>query len=168
MAIKNNLKINSRGFSIIEIAIVIMIIGIAFVSLLNLNTFSLRVLTLNKETNQAEMIAQETFEATRNFRDRTVWATNGLGTLTAGSDYYPEIVQVGATTAWNLALGTETIRAYTRKIVIDNVSRDPATDNIETTYNPANDDPESRKVTSTVAWGNRNISIISFLTNWQP
>ena len=109
----------------------------------------------------------ETMEAVRNFRDNTTWDTDGLGTLTAGTDYYPEIVTVGTTTKWTMTAGTESIGDFTRKVVFDDVSRDTISYDIESTYNVLNDDPDTKKVTATLSWGNRSVEIISYLTNWR-
>jgi len=156
-------KNNNKGVSIVEILVVSAIIGTAFVSLLGLAALSLKSSTLIKETTQAENIAKETIEAVRNLRDGTTWGTDGLGTLTPGISYYPEI----DITEWTLAQGEETINGFTRKVVFEKVSRDPGTKNIEATYNPVNDDPNTRKVTVTVFWKSRKVEIITYLTNWK-
>lgn len=154
-----------KGTSIIEILVVIAIIGIALVSLLGLATFSLKASTLIKETSQAKGLAVEAMEALRSFRDGTTWGTDGIGALNTGINYYP-VKSTDTPPRWQLNLGEENINGFTRKVVFDNVSRDAA-DNIETTYNPANDDPETRKVTVTVSWEDKKVEIVTYLTNWQ-
>lgn len=58
---------------------------------------------------------------------------------------------------------------YSRYFYTDNVSRD-ANQNIETTYNPANDDPSTQKITVKAEWLSRgsvsNLEIVSYLTRW--
>ncbi len=158
-----NLKLNS-GTSIMEIVIVIAIIGTTFIGLLGLATYSLNIFSIIKKSSQAEMIAQETVEAVRNFRDRTTWDVDGLGTLTVATDYYPKIDTIGASTTWNLIGGTETIDNFTRKIVFNNVSRD-GNDNI--IVSGGTNDPNTRKITATVLWENRSVEIVTYLTNWK-
>lgn len=150
----------NKGVSIVEILVISAIIGTAFVSLLGLATLSLKSSTLIKETTQAENIAKETIEAVRNFRDGTDWDTDGLGTLTSGISYYPEI----NITEWTLTPGEETINGFTRKVIFNNVLRDGSNNIVET--GGAND-PDTKKVTVTVSWKEREVEIITYLTNWK-
>ena len=157
---------NNKGISIIEILIVVAIIGIAFSSLLGLASFSLGVSTLIKQTNQANNLSQEVIEAVRNFRDGTNWNINGLGTLTPGISYYPK-KSTDTPPKWQLISGEEEIFPFKRKIIIEKVSRDPTTDNIEITYNAANDDPNAKKIIVTVSWKDKKVEIVTYLTNWK-
>ena len=157
-------KDNKKGISIIEILVVIAIIVIALVSILGLATFALRVSTLMKETAQANNLAQEIIETVRNFRDGTDWDTNGLGNLTIGVNYYPRKT-ADIPPKWELVLGEETVDAFTRKVVFENVSRD-LNDNIEGIYNPINDDPKTRKVIAVISWKDKEVEIITYLTDW--
>jgi len=145
-----------KGISIIEILIVIAIITIALVSLLGVATFSLKISILIKENTQAVNLAQEAIEATRNIRDSN-WTklTNGNHGLTNAGGYWEFI-------------GTENvINGFTRTILIENVSRNPITDDIETTYNPANNDQNTKKATITVSWQDKKVEIVTYLTNWK-
>jgi len=159
-------KDNKKGISIIELLIVIAIIAIALTSLLGIASFSLRVSTLIKETTQANTLAQETIEAVRNFRDGTDWNTNGLGTLTPDVAYYPQKT-ADIPPKWSLILGEETINGFTRKVIFQEVSRDSVTGDIEDIYNSNNDDPNTRKSMATVAWEEKEIEIVTYLTNWK-
>lgn len=145
-----------KGISIIEILIVVAIITIALTGLLGITTLSLKISTLTKETTRANNLAQEAIEATRNIRDSD-WdkITNGNHGLTNTGGY------------WDFQ-GTEDIsNGFTRTILIESVSRNPVNTNIEPTYNPANDDPNTRKATVTVSWKDKEVKIVTYFTNWK-
>lgn len=161
-----------KGISVVEILVVAAIITFALVSILTLATFSLKTSILVEETTKAKNIADETMEAVRNFRDNIDWTNNdlanqydGLGIVSTGIAYHPE-KSTDVPPKWMLLQGEEIIDGFTRKVVFENVSRDPITDDIEIIYVPANDDPETKKALVTVSWKNKKVEIISYLTNW--
>lgn len=154
-----------KGVFIAEILIVAAIISTALITFLGIAVFSLKLSAYAEKSNVAVSLAEETIEATRSFRDGTTWAANGLASLNTGVDYYPSLS--GSPANWSLALGAETINGFTRKIVFERVSRDSSTHDIESVYNPANDDPDTRKIICSVSWENKEIQIITYLTNWQ-
>lgn len=164
---------NKKGISIVEILVVIAIIGVALVSLLGLATFSLKASTLIKETTRANSLAQETIEAVRNFRDGITWDNDdpenkydGLGIVATGVAYHPE-KSIDTPPKWMLIQEEEIVNGFSRKVVFEDVSRD-ADDNIEDSYNPANDDPDTRKVTAIISWkDNKKVEIVTYLTNWK-
>jgi type II secretory pathway pseudopilin PulG len=172
---------NKKGISVVELLIVVVIISVGLVALLNAVTSSLKFSSLMKENDQAKELAQEALEAVRSFRDGTSWDA-GLGVLNSDADYHPVINSCPPDCPpgcdpncpakwWALGLGEESIpgSVFKRKVVFSNVSRDPTSKNIESVYNPSNDDPNSRKVTATVSWdnGNKKVEISTLLTNWQ-
>ena len=162
----NILKIRDKtekGFSIVEILVVVFIVAVTLTSLLNLATFSLNRSTLIKQTIQANNIAQETVEIIRNFRDGTDWATDGLGTLTAGIPYYPQ-KSADNPPKWQLSQVEETLNGFTRKVVLSNVMRD-SNDNI--VENGGVDDPGTKKAAITVSWRDKKIELIAYFTNWK-
>jgi len=154
---------SGKGVSIIEILVVIFILVIAFVSILGLLTFSLRISTLLRENTQAINLAQETVEAVRNFRDGTNWDTDGLGILATGVAYHPEKT-TDSPPKWELLLGEEAIGGFSREVVFEEVFRD-GNDNIVGTGGIL--DPETKKATVTVSWRDREVKIITYFTNWQ-
>jgi len=160
-----NKKKENKGFSVIEIIIVIAIVAVGLINLLGVAAFSLKISAIIKQTSQADSLTKEAIEATRAFRDGTDWDSNGLGVLNTGSSnpYYPEL---DAGSAWKLTPGTEIIGVFTRKVIFERVSRDGSGD-IETVYSVGNDDPETRKIIATVSWSNRKVEIITYLTNWK-
>jgi len=156
-------KDNKKGISIIEVLVVIAIVIIALVSLLGLITFSLRISTLMKETTQANNLARETIEAVRNFRDGTDWTTDGLGALTVGDSYYPQ-KSGDNPPKWQIVAGQEIINGFTRKVVFGHAYRD-ADDNIIEAGGVV--DPNTKKVIVIISWKDKEIEIITYLTNWQ-
>ncbi|MDP2910555.1 MAG: prepilin-type N-terminal cleavage/methylation domain-containing protein [bacterium] len=158
---RNNYKKN-KGFSVIEIIIVIAIVAVGLINLLGVAVFSLKISAIIKQTSQADSLAKESIEAIRAFRDGTDWDSNGLSVFNTGSSnpYYPEL-DVGP--VWKLTSGAEIIGAFTRKVIFEKVSRD-GSGNIETVYNAGNDDPETRKIIATVSWSDRKVEIITYLT----
>ena len=162
---------DNKGISIVEILVIIAIIGIALASLLGLATFSLRASTSIKETTRANSLAQEAIEAVRNFRDGIAWDNDdpenkydGLGVITTGIIYHPE-KSTDTPPKWQLIQGEETVGGFTRKVVFENVSRD--TTNYNIVENGGENDPDTKKVTVTVSWGNKKVEIITYLTNWK-
>jgi prepilin-type N-terminal cleavage/methylation domain-containing protein len=151
-----------KGFSMVEILVVIAIITICLSSLLGLTILSLKASSLIKETSQAKALAQESLEEVRNFRDGTIWDTDGLGVLSTNTNYYSQIS--GNPPKWIFVLGTETVDLFNRKIVFEEVLRD-ANKNIVTSG--GDKDSNTRKVTVTVSWKGKEVKIISYFTNWK-
>lgn len=157
-----------NGFAILDILIAVTIISIAFIVILSMGAMSLNLSSSITNTIQADSLIKEEIEAVRSFRDGTNWSVNGLGTVNKGSSnpYHVFLDTDSNPNKWNLVPGTETIGIFTRNIVFDNVSRDPSTNNIETIYNQLRNDPDTIKITVTVAWSNRTSKVIAYLTNW--
>ena len=95
----------------------------------------------------------------------------------SGNPYH--VIQSGA--KWILIAGEETItlsnKHFQRKIIVENVSRDPATATIESSYNASHDDPTTQKVTvivippsslpiQIVSYFSRYLNTGSLQTNW--
>lgn len=161
-----NLIGNKKGISIIEILAVVGIISIALSVLLGLASFSLGTIGLIKQTVKANFLAQETMEQSRNFRDRTLWNTDGLGKLIAGSNYYFQ--KSGSPLKWQPVAETETIDGFGRKVVFADVMRD-GNDNIAVLGGI--NDPDTKKVTVVVSWSEKGrshqVELITYLTNWR-
>ena len=153
---------NNKGVSIIEILVVIVIINVTLVALLGLAAFSLKNSTLVKETNQADFLVQEAFEAVRNFRDGTEWATDGLGNLSPGIYHLEKSVDIPP--KWQLISGSEIINGFSREIEIENVHRDSVSHDIVEIGDP---DSETKKVTVTVSWKDKEVKIATYFTNWR-
>lgn len=150
------------GFILLEIIIAITLITIVFVILLGVSFSALNLSTSAQKETQADSLIKEEFEALRNFRDGTTWATNGLGTVNTGSGnpYY----LVNNSNKWALTSGTETVGIFTRKIVFDKVSRDASMNIVSS---GGTNDSDTIKVTITVSWPGRTLQDVSYLTNWK-
>ena len=158
-----------RGFILLEVFLTIMIIGVAFAALLDVGTLSIKTSTSLQKSAKANFLLKESMESVRSYRDGTDWASGGLDNISTGSaNPYYFVLDTSTTPAtWTLTSGTETTGIFERKIIFDKVSRDPATNNIESTYASANDDPNTRKVTVTVSWDNTFLNLATYLTNWK-
>ena len=158
----NNSKAN--GFLLIEIIIAIALISIVFITLLGVGVLTMNISSSIQKQTQADSLIKEEFEAVRNFRDGTTWATNGLGIVNTdtGNPYH----LVNSANKWTLVAGAETTGIFTRQVVFDKVSRDPTTQNIETTYNSSHNDADTRKITVTISWTGKTLQGVSYLTNW--
>lgn len=164
----------SKGISIIELLVAIVIIGVAVSALISFATFSLRTASLLKQTTQASFFAQEAMEALKNYRDNTSWNDDdpldkydGLGVVPTETSLRFELS--GDTPArWQFLLGTETLGIFTRDIVMEFVGRDTQ-DNIVASGGTL--DLETKKATVTVFWeergGIRELEIITYITNWR-
>jgi len=160
----------NRGISVIEILLVIIILSIALLVLLGVGAYSLQVSSSLKKIETAKNLAQEAVEAVRSFRSGTTWGTDGLGVIAASNNnpYYPNLDNGTNPPKWTLPVGVQTINGFTRKIVFYNVSRDPATNNIETAYNASHKDPDTKMARVTVSWGAENkVETVIYLTNWK-
>jgi len=161
-----------KGISIIEILLVIIILGISLLALLGVGAYSLQVSSSLKKIETAKNLAQEAVEAVRSFRSGTTWTTDGLGVIKIGDDnpYYPKLDSGVNPPKWTLLAGTQTINGFIRKIIFNNVSRDPTTNNIESVYNPSHNDPDTKMAQVTVSWGSgakNKVETIIYLTNWK-
>jgi len=171
MAMKNNLikfkNSKEKGFIFIDAIIAIGIISVAFVALLGVGEASIKLSTLLQKKTGSLMLAEEGIEVLRSFRDGTDWSEDGLGALSTGSSYYA-VLDTGYNPAtWTIVEGEETTGIFTRKFVIDRVSRSLSTGGIEAIYNPSTDDDDTRKVTVTVEWESNSIQLVTYFTNWR-
>lgn len=159
-----NIRQNNYGFVLLEIVISIALFSIVFITLLGIGFSTLNLSSAIQKETQADFLVKEEFEAIRNFRDATTWATNGLGAVNTGSSnpYY----LVNNSTAWSLVAGTETEGIFTRKVVFDKVSRDASGD-IESVYNELRNDSDTKKATVTITWPGKTMQVVSYFTNWK-
>ncbi len=164
---------NNKGVSIIEILIVSAIISITLVSFLSAIAFSLKASRTSKQTLRAKEIALASMETVRNFRDNVVWNNDdlndeydGLGIVNTGIAYHYE-ESAEPHSQWKLIQGADEINGYNRQIFFEDVSRDPITNDIEETYNPANDDPDTKRIIVNISWQNKEIETITYFTNWR-
>ncbi|OHA62469.1 MAG: hypothetical protein A3E07_03715 [Candidatus Wildermuthbacteria bacterium RIFCSPHIGHO2_12_FULL_45_9] len=162
-----------RGFTIIEILVVVVIIAVVFTGISGLLAFSLRASKVHTSTVEATFLAHETMEALRNFRDGVAWNTDdpsddydGIGLRDVNAVYH--IAQsVGATPRWYLVSGAETVGIYSRWLEFSNVYRD-GNDDIASSGAL---DADSRKVKVAVTWQEHGITqsvmVENYITNWR-
>lgn len=163
-------KDKNSGFVFLEVLIATTLISIVLVFLLGMGGQLFAVYSSIVKSVQINSLIKEEIEAVRSFRDGTVWQTNGLGILSTGDNnpYFASLDNSVNPSAWKLSLGTETIDGFTRKIIFDKVSRNPATKNIEAVYNAANDDPDTRRIIASVYFNGRTYQTVTYFTNWKP
>lgn len=153
------MKNTHGGFGIIEIMLAVSIITVAFLVIAGLVTSVLKNIQKSEQTAQALFYAKEGIEAVRSVKDKN-WTSN-IANLASGANYHPVI----SGSSWSLASNSETIGSFTRTIVVDNVSRDPGTKNIEQAYNAGNNHADTKKVTSTVSWSGKSVYLTTYITN---
>lgn len=157
---------NSKGVTVVEILVVVLVLGLAASALLGLSSFALIQSQVGNQTAQALSLAREQLEAVRNVRDATEWSTS-LGALTTGTQYYPQLSS-GAPLQWELVEGQETMGIFTRSFVVSNALRGG---NGNITESGGSEDPDTKKVVSRVWWQERDrthqVELVSYLTNWR-
>lgn len=151
-----------RGISLIEIAVIIPIVGIAFFSIYQLVSLAL----VNNEDQgrrvQALALTKDGVELVRVIRDAD-WSN--IDSLTTGANYYLS----GSNGAWSLTPTDPGVLEgiFTRTVVFEAVNRDDD-DNISETGTA---DPNTRLLTVTVTWEergkDREIELQTYLTNFQ-
>ncbi|MDO8265100.1 MAG: hypothetical protein Q7T34_01885 [Candidatus Parcubacteria bacterium] len=157
------IKNNKKGTGVIEILVIVAILSVTLGGLLELITFSLKTSTIVRQISQADVLAQETMEEARSFRDGTVWNTDGLGILTLDVSYYP--VKSGSPLKWDLISGTENVGIFQRQIVFSSVSRD---ENKDIVLSGGTIDPDTKKATVIVSRPDgADIELVTYFTNWR-
>lgn len=151
---------SERGVGMLEIVIAVAIISAAFFSVLQISTFTLKVMQDRNDKAKALAYAQEGIEAVRNMRDGG-WTANISG-LTFGSIYY--LATSGSQWALTGTNPGALDGKFARTIVLANVSRD-INDNIVTTG--GTDDPKTKKATVIVSWGSpaKSVQLVTYITD---
>jgi len=159
---------SGAGFIFLEVLIAVALVGIVFLLLMGIGVQALNISRTIETANRADSLLKEGMEQVRNFRDGTDWAIDGLGIASTGSaNPHHVILDLLPSPHYHLEDGAQTIEEFTRSIVVDRVSRDPGTQNIESVYNAGNDDPDTRKVTIEMAQGSATYRLMAYFTNWQ-
>lgn len=158
----------NKGGLLLELLIVVSLLAL-ILSVGAQGVFvSLQSGKVSGERDTASALATEGLEAVRAVAEEK-W--QNIYNLTKASQHY-QIIQSG--NRWTLGLGDEIISlnnaTYTRYVTIGDVSRDPTTRLIESSYTSVNDDPGTQKITVTVTWGPSNgesFSISDFVFRWK-
>lgn len=139
----------SKGALLLELLVAISILAIVLSIGSEAVYVSMQSGKVSSESDVAVGLASEGLEQSRAVLDEK-WQNIYL--LTKGSQYH--FVQSG--TKWATSTGSEVIplnnTSYTRYIIVNDVSRDPSTRLIDTTYNSVHDDPNTQQVVATVSW----------------
>ena len=154
-----------KGSLLLELLIVIAILGIILTVGTQAVFVSLKSGKVSGERDVAVGLASEALEAVRGVSEEK-W--QNIYNLTRASQYKVAT----SSNKWTVASGAETIplnnTTYTRYVVVNNVSRDPATRMIETSYNSAHDDPSTQQITVTVSASSTDPVIISeYFLRWK-
>ncbi len=152
------------GFIFIEILIALALISLAFATLLSVGFLSVKTSYDVQQETKADFLIKEELEALRTYRDATTW-TGGVGGATTGSANPHYFSQSGS--QWVINNGTETTDIFSRYFLLDRVSRDPSTNDIQPTYTAANDSSGTRKVTVRVTGNGHTYETVMYVTNWQ-
>jgi len=132
---KTSLKVNQRGFMVIEILIAISIITISVLSAMAVSQKSIQVSRQALHTTEAAFLLEEGAENARIARDN-LWSN---------------FVSINT---------IEQIGIYTRTVVASSVNRDSTTSDISVS---GIDDPDTKLVTVTVAWPEGGTTIVKNL-----
>ena len=103
----------------------------------------------------------------RFLRDQS-WSGNFLA-LAPGTTYFLSFSAPDS--SWSIGTSNPGLidDLFLRKVTINNISRDPSTQNIESTYNPSNDDPDTKKINVSVEWLERgstaSITVSTYLSD---
>ena len=117
----------SKGISIVELLVAIMIIGMTIAALISFSTFSLRIASLFEQTTQASFLAQDYMEALKNYRDNTGWNDDdpgdqydGLGRVASEVSLHLEL-SGDTPPRWQLLLNQENLGIFTRVFLIESL-----------------------------------------------
>lgn len=155
-----------KGALLLELLIVISLLAIILSLGANAVFLSIRSNKISGERDIANALASESFEAVHAATQEN-W--QNIYGLTKSTQHYQTIPSGGK---WVLTAGDEIIVlnniSYTRYVIIDNVSRDATTRDIQTSYSSADDDPSTQKVTVTVSWSGGNpIAVSEYFFRWK-
>ncbi|HBT81815.1 hypothetical protein A3B26_01630 [Candidatus Giovannonibacteria bacterium RIFCSPLOWO2_01_FULL_48_47] len=138
-----------QGFGLLEIVLAVSLVAGSLLALVAVFLLAQSTVEFSNQKLQVAFLLEEGLEVLRHLRD-SGWNQN-IALLSPNTDYYlsfdPALFQ------WSVVgLAPAPISGlFTRSFRIENVSRD-GTANIETIYNPANDDPDTKKITMKVSW----------------
>ena len=170
-----NIKINlNKGFGIVEALVGITIAALLLVTFTTLIWQTIKINNANAKDLKATMYLQELIEVAKDL-EQSDWdeLTKDACNISIDSNYkchpYIDIVLQ----KWFLSTsGKEYLEnnTYTRWLTIENVSRDPATNEIVTSGGV--DDPNTKKVKAEIKWNNgfqdRNLTLETYVYNYNP
>jgi len=149
--------VKKQGFGLVEAMVAVAIISASFLALTGVNHTSLKLSREVGRATQAAFLLQEGVEAARVMRDRS-WR-NEILPLSATDTYSPEF----RNGSWYATTSTTTLidNLFQRTFIFNSVYRDTNDDIADS----GTLDPETRKLTVTVAWGSVSKSISTYVTD---
>lgn len=140
---------NKKGFGLLEIVLAVSLVAGSLLALVAVFLLAQSTVEFSNQKLQAAFLLEEGLEVLRFLRDFG-WNQN-IVPLSPNTDYYLSFDP--ALSQWSTVVWAPAPLAglFTRSFRIENVSRDGAA-NIETAYNPANDDPGTKKIITKVSW----------------
>ncbi len=155
---------NQKGITAIEIVFGVSIAGIILVFGINAIVLFVNSARAVTEQTQALYLVEDGLELIRFARDNN-WAQ--ISVLPLNTTRY-----LNVTNASVVPTATpEIINGFTRSFKVNNVYRDPATDDIVASTSPGSvADSDSKYVTMTVTWGTsgKKVELETILTNIDP
>lgn len=158
----------SRGSLLLELLIVISLIAVILSFSSNAMFLSMKGNKIIGDKDTASALASEALESVRSVTEEDYYKI--YNTTKASQHYYlSSTITPGK---WVLTSGDESVPmngvSYIRYIIIDNVSRDSVTRNIQPVYSLNDDDPSTQKVTVFVTWPNGGIySTSDYFFRWK-
>lgn len=155
----------NKGFGLLEIVIASAIVAGTIFSLSFVFLISHKLAAESSNKVRANFLAEEGLEAMRLLRDQS-WSANLAG-LNAGTNYYLSFVP--PTSIWGVGVSSSGLidNLFERIIAVEDVNRDPATDDIVTTDGV--NDPDTKKINVSVSWSERSgmstITVSTYLTD---
>ncbi len=155
-----------KGSMLLELLVVIGILAVILTIAAQSVSVSLRSGKVSGERDVAAGLAGEMLEAVRGASEEN-WQNIYARTKVA-QNYYAAT----GTNGWVIATGTEQIAlntaVYTRSFIVANVSRDPNSRLIESTYVGGHDDPSTQLITVSVSWpGGVTFSTSEYFFRWK-
>lgn len=168
---KNNIS-NSKGSLLFELLIVISLIAIILSVSANAMFLSMRSNKISGDRDVATALASESLEAMRSVVEED-WQNIYSKTKSSQHYYLTSTAPAGKWTLLPVSIPADEQVVlngvtYTRYVIIDNVSRDSSTRNIQSSYSVSDDDPSTQKVTVNVSWtGGNPVSVSEYFFRWK-
>lgn len=155
----------NQGFGLLEIVIASAIAAGTIFSLSFVFLISHKLAAESSNKVRANFLAEEGLEALRLLRDQS-WSAN-LSGLNAGTNYYLSFEPSSSLWGIDVANPGPIDNLFERTIAVENVNRDPTTDDIVTTGGV--NDPDTTKFNVSVSWSERagpfTVTVSTYLTD---
>ena len=168
MIIKINLN---KGFGIVEALIGITIAALLLSAFTTLIWQTIKINNANAKDFKATMYLQELIEISRDLEQTSAgWQTLANTSCNSSSPCYPVVSGSDWTLVSDPSKQTLENNTYTRWLIIENVQRDPITNEIVTSGGV--DDPNTKKVKAEINWNNgfqdKVMKLETYVYNYNP